>query len=255
VAGPGTGSEHTEAQPDPLAMIARIRPSADLVGVAQSLERICRAAVDNLALVGAAVRLLPQSASAGVIVAAEGLGSRLGDIEFDVGEGPGTTAYALSRPVLVSDLAGVEGEDWPGFQVAATEHGVAAVFAFPLHIGAVTFGTLELFAEQAGPLTRARAWLARAFAEIAVEVLLDGGAVGRDGGLPLGLLQATENRTEVAQAQGMVMIDLGVSLGEAMVRLRAHAFAQGLSLSELARSVVGGYVLPTDVGPETGMDS
>ena len=253
--GTGAGSDRADAEPDPFAMIARVPPSADLDGLPQSLERICRAAVDNLALLGAAVRLLPQSASAGVIVAAKGPSHRLGEIEFDVGEGPGTTAYASSRPVLVSDLAGDDGNDWPGFQVAASEQGLAAVFAFPLQVGAVTFGTLELYAAQAGPLTRSQAWLGRTFAEIAVGILLDGGATGPEGVLSPGFLQLTENHNEVALAQGMVMVDLGVSLGEAMARMRAHAFAKGISLGELASNVVAGYLLPVEDALDPGMET
>lgn len=244
-----------EGPPDPLAMIAAVRPSADLEGAAQALERLCRAAVANLGLLTAAVRLLPESGPAGVIVAAEGPGRRVAEIEFDVGEGPGMTAYALSRPVFVSDLAGPVGDDWPGFRAAATEQGVAAVFAFPLHLGAIAFGTLELYAAQPGPLTRAQASLARALAEIGVDMLLDGQASSPAGGLPLGFDRVVARRAEVAQAQGMVMVDLDVSLGEAMARLRAHAFAQGLSLSDLARSVIDGYVLPSDNRPATGEDS
>jgi hypothetical protein len=36
------------------------------------------------------------------------------------------------------------------------------------------------------------------------------------------------------QAQGMVMIQLGIPLVEAMARLRAHAFAQDRALAEVA---------------------
>ena len=40
------------------------------------------------------------------------------------------------------------------------------------------------------------------------------------------------------QAQGMVMVQLGVSLGEAMSRLRAHAFAENRPLGDVAADVV-----------------
>ncbi len=254
MAGAGVWSGDGSRYPDPRAIIGAVVPSSELEGAAQSLERLCRAAVDHFGLLGAAVRLLPAGGSAGVIVAAEGPGHRLGDIEFDVGEGPGTTSYAVSRPVLVSRLAGPDGSDWPGFQAAAAERGVAAVFAFPLHLGAVAFGTLELFADRPGPLTRVQARLARAFAEIGVEVLLDGDATNADGSLSPGFSRVIEHRAEVAQAQGMVMVDLGISLGEAMARLRAHAFAHGLPLSDLARSVIDGLILPSDDGPTTGVE-
>ena len=45
---------------------------------------------------------------------------------------------------------------------------------------------------------------------------------------------------EVYQAQGMVMVDLGVSLAEALVRLRAHAFVEGRPVGDVARDIVAG---------------
>ena len=51
-------------------------------------------------------------------------------------------------------------------------------------------------------------------------------------------------RAEVHQAQGMVMVDLGVDLADALVRMRAHAFAVGIPLIDLARAIIAGFVLP-----------
>jgi AmiR/NasT family two-component response regulator len=45
---------------------------------------------------------------------------------------------------------------------------------------------------------------------------------------------------EVDQAQGMVMVDLRISLAEALVRLRAHAFVEGRPVADVARDIVGG---------------
>jgi AmiR/NasT family two-component response regulator len=58
------------------------------------------------------------------------------------------------------------------------------------------------------------------------------------------LATALDYRSEIAQAQGMVMVDLGVSLSQALVRLRAHAFAYEEPLIAVARHVIDGYVLP-----------
>lgn len=239
---------------DALAMIRTVAPSSELDGAARHLERLCTAATDGLGLLGAVVRLLQPGGTAGVTVAARETPAGLVDIEFDVGEGPGATCYAQSRPVLVSDLAGRDGTEWPGFQHAAVEQGVAAVFAFPLHLGAVSLGTLELFSPQTGPLTSEEVSLARAFAEIGVVVVLDGHLTDPDGGLSPGFERAFEHRADIAQAQGMVMVDLGVSLVEAISRLRAHAFATGDSLSDLARKVIDGYALPADDGRSDDLD-
>ncbi len=238
-----------------LAMITSVAPSTQLDGPAQHLERLCSAAVASLGVLGAAVRLLPPDGAAGVTVAARDTPAALGDIEFDVGEGPGATSYALNRPVLVPDLVGPEGDDWPGFRLSAVEHGVAAVFAFPLHLGAVSFGTLELFSSRPGSLTAEQMSLAQTFTEVAVVVLLDGHLTGPDGGLAPGFEPAFEHRADIAQAQGMVMVDLGVSLVEAITRLRAHSFAIGLTMSDLAGKVIAGYQLPVDDGRVEDMDS
>ncbi len=42
----------------------------------------------------------------------------------------------------------------------------------------------------------------------------------------------------VHQAAGMVAVQLGTPVGEALVRLRAHAFANERSLTDVARDVV-----------------
>lgn len=217
-----------------------------LGGVVRTLDRLCRAVTHRLDIRGAVVRL----AGAGetpVALALAGTGSALADIEVTAGEGPGRTAHLLRRPVLVADLHGPSSTEWPGFRTAAAEAGVAAVFAVPLHIGAVGFGTLELFADVPGPLSREDLSLVLAFAEVAAETLLDGDLTGPDGRLSPSLARAFDHHAEIAQAQGMVMVDLGVPLAEAMVRLRAHAFARGETLVALARRVVDGYSIPSDV--------
>ena len=45
-------------------------------------------------------------------------------------------------------------------------------------------------------------------------------------------------RVEVYQATGMVMAQLGVGPAEALARLRAHAFANDLTASQVAWSIV-----------------
>jgi AmiR/NasT family two-component response regulator len=42
----------------------------------------------------------------------------------------------------------------------------------------------------------------------------------------------------------MLMVDLGIGLAEALVRMRAHAFSRDLALIEVAREIIAGTVLP-----------
>ena len=47
------------------------------------------------------------------------------------------------------------------------------------------------------------------------------------------------SRAEVHQATGMISVQLEVSAAEALVRLRAHAYAEGRTLRDVAADVVG----------------
>ena len=58
----------------------------------------------------------------------------------------------------------------------------------------------------------------------------------------------------VHQATGMVAAQMGVSVAEAYVRLRARAFAEGQPLGALARAVVGRRMRFTEDGREGGRD-
>ena len=46
------------------------------------------------------------------------------------------------------------------------------------------------------------------------------------------------SRTEVSQATGMLVAQLGVEPAEALVRLRAHAYATNRSATEVARDIL-----------------
>ena len=54
---------------------------------------------------------------------------------------------------------------------------------------------------------------------------------------------ALANRLEVYQAQGMVMVDLGVGIEEAMARLRAHSYAVERSIGDVAKDIVTGNLI------------
>jgi hypothetical protein len=243
----GRSTEEADGYLTALASVERATATEDYGGPAGLLHRLCRAAAEALSMIGACIRLFTNGAS-GVTVT-DGGAPHVGSIEFDVGEGPGRTAHLLCRPVLVANLAGVVGNEWPGYQHAALEKGVAAVFAFPLQLGAVAFGTFELYSDRLGPLSDKDAGSAHRFAEIALEILLDGHLTESDGTLSAGLQRASIDRAFIAQAQGMVMVDLDVTLVEAITRMRAHAFANSMTLNDLARRVISGYQLDPGDGP------
>lgn len=222
-------------------------PATDeLDGVVGTLHRLCRSLTTCLSVSGAAVMLMSAEGSNGVAAATDARCQGLEELQFTTGEGPCHDAFAARRPVLTPDLRSPAANQWPGYTSAALESGVAAVFAFPLHVGGAGFGVLDVFTDRAGLLTADQIATALTFAQIAVEVLLDGRLTTEDGGLEPGLAAALDYRAEIHQAQGMVMVSLGITLTEALTRMRAHAFRHSVPLIDLARGILAGQDISTE---------
>jgi ANTAR domain-containing protein/GAF domain-containing protein len=208
------------------------------------LERLCTALARALPASGVGLSLLTADTYGGGTVAASDARSRsLEELQFTLGEGPCIDAYASRRPVLEPDLETHGSRRWPGYSPAAQEHGVRAVFAFPLQVGASRAGALDIYRAEVGALTPDGLTQAFTFADVAMGLLVNGQAhVGDDEAFPE-LDDALSNRLEVYQAQGMVMVDLGVGIDEAMARLRAHSFAEGRTISAVAQDIVAGRLV------------
>jgi len=210
-------------------------------GTIGRLERLCFALTRALPATGVGVSLLTDDNRGGGTVAASGAASReLEELQFTLGEGPCIDAYASRRPVMEPDLSTHGLLRWPGYAAAAHDRGIRAVFAFPLQVGAARAGALDVYRDERGSLSTDGVNQAFTFAEVAMGLLVDGQDGALDGRTTEDLDDALAYRLEVYQAQGMVMVDLGVGIDEAMARLRGHAYAQGRYISDVAKDVVAG---------------
>jgi hypothetical protein len=162
-------------------------------------------------------------------------------LQFLLGEGPCRDAYAGAGPVLVEDLrAPVWQQRWPAFAPAAVQAGVQAVFALPLCVGDTRVGVLDLYRETVGGLTEQTLSDALIMADAVTELLLAESVADGDDDNPM-LADGREyllQRATVHQATGMVSVQLGVPVEDALARLRAHAFAAGRELDEVAADVL-----------------
>lgn len=201
--------------------------------VPASLRHVCLACADAVSA-GVAVFLSDSTLRTGQLVfATDPLGEELIELQTISGEGPAVDAAAGFEPVLVPDLAAQRSRRrWPGYVPDALRAGARAEFSIALRIGAVRVGALDLTRRQAGPLGPDALADAMICADAALALVLDGkaGANGED--------RIFEHGAELHQAAGMVSVQLGVPVGEALVRLRAHAYAHGERLGEVARAVV-----------------
>ncbi|MCW2796410.1 GAF and ANTAR domain-containing protein [Nocardioides sp.] len=223
---------------DVLALIAdEPRLPGDQQNAFGGLERLCRAAARALPAMGVGVIVMSKRGEPATVASSGPECEAIQELQFTLGEGPCLDAYALRRPVLTPDLAKAARTRWLGYGPAAQDRGVEAVFAFPLQVGAAQLGAMDVYRDRPGALSLRSLSRALSFADVSVRSLLDSHHPGETDCLP-DLDDVLESHFELYQAQGMVMVQLGVDLGEAMSRLRAYAYAQDRQLSDVAVDIV-----------------
>lgn len=224
----------------------RVGLTAALVGPGRGREaadRLCGACVDLLGVDGAALSVIYDGAITRSLGASSLVSRELDELQFTFGEGPCIDAVSSAAPVLVPDLNDPALQRWPGFARAATQHGIQAVFALPVAVASLPIGALDLYRTRTGDLGAATLSGGLIAAELAALPLLDLMSMDLDAGVSDEHSDAWEQlssltRLEVYQAAGVVIAQLGVSASEALVRLRAYAFAHNRTTSEVAFDII-----------------
>jgi hypothetical protein len=201
-----------------------------------ALVRICALAVSELAVTGVGVTLIRRPDGAGgqlLAWASDPVATRLEDLQLTVGEGPGLAAAASDAPVLVPELAAAQAR-WPAFTAGALAVGAAAMFAFPLVLGAIRLGSLDCYRTTPGQLSPDQVSDALVLAEAAFAAVLAAVA----GHAPDDLGWISDVHAEVHQACGMVRYQLKITMEAALLRIRAHAYAHDLPIGVVAAQIV-----------------
>jgi len=201
--------------------------------------RLCEVCADVMAVSGAGIMLMSGEAPAGSLCSSNQVSALIEELQFTLGEGPCVDAYHEDRPVLEPDLAAPVTPRWVAFTPPAVEAGARAVFGFPLQVGAVQLGALNLYRDRPGPLSDDQYADALVLAGVAARAVLAIQAQAPPGALAPELEVEANFRFVVHQASGMVAVQLGVGVGEALARLRAYAFANDRLVTEVAEDVVG----------------
>ena len=159
-------------------------------------------------------------------------------MQFTLGEGPCIDAYNQAQPILEPDLADPSVPRWLAFSPPAIKAGVAAVFGFPIQVGVVRLGSLNLYRDRPGELTDDQLADALVMADVAARTVIAMQSEAPPGAVADEIESGADFRFVVHQASGMVSAQLGVSVGEALVRMRAHAFRHNRLLNDIANDVV-----------------
>jgi hypothetical protein len=247
------GGEDAERETDR----ERARIAHELVAGARGLppselpDALCRICATLLPVAsGLSVSVLGDGSDTGVVLcASDGVAARLAEIQYVLGEGPCREAVREQNPVFAPDLAGPRDSGrWPLFSVQAADAGARAVFSLPLTGAGSALGTLDLYRETPGSLPGGQLRTALLVAEaVTVSVIaLEHASTGLEG-VGSWRTGAEADREQVHEATGMIMMRLGVGAEEALLRLRARAFAQDRTSAEVARAVMDGTLdLRTD---------
>ena len=187
---------------------------------------------------GAGIMLMSGDVPRGSVCTTDDVSALIEQLQYDLGEGPCVDAYNGDRPVLEPDLVDPEHPRWLAFSGPAIEAGARAIFGFPLQVGAVRLGALNLYSTRPGRLTSEQHADALVAADIAAQAVLVLQANAPPGALAAELEVGADFQYVVHQAAGMVAAQLEVSVGQALIRLRAHAFGNSRPLTDVAQAVV-----------------
>lgn len=200
----------------------------------EQLWWLCRTAVEVTGVSSCGVTMLTDGAQSVTAHASDSDAVAVEDLQHTLGEGPGVAASDSGAAVLVPDLADLEGstnQRWPTFAAEAILLGVRAAFAFPLLLGSSSVGALSLYRHESGDLTTeavTQGWVA---ADAVAMTLADPDEIVAGSIEQLDVMR-------VHQAAGMVTVQLGLPIDQALLRMRGTAFAEGLTVDELAAAIV-----------------
>jgi len=124
---------------------------------------------------------------------------------------------------------------------------VGAVFAYPLVHDDVRLGVLTVYQRAGGSLSGDQLEACAALSIVLAETISTmspspspsaSPSASPSGGPGTGIDDAVEYRAEVHQASGMVAAQLGIPAAQALVRIRAHAFANDTPVKVVADDII-----------------
>lgn len=201
-------------------------------------ERYCEAFLSMFPITGAAVSTIGEVLGSETLAASDAQSARIDELQFDLGEGPCWDAMRSARPVLAPVVQKTGAERWPAFTHSVVQDGVTSLFAFPLAVGPVRFGAIDMYSSVPVKLTRSQTDQAGAMAEIVSRHVLRRAltAIGED---PEAGVSAYSRRL-IHQASGVVLAQIDVSADDARLVIQGQAFAAGTSMMSVAQDILDG---------------
>jgi hypothetical protein len=199
--------------------------------------RLCDSYRELAGAEGAAITVRYDELARVTLCATDERSARLEDLQDVLGEGPGHSASA-SGQIEMCVVPATGSSRWSIFVEAAQDVVPNAVIhAVPMHPNGDVFGVITLY--QSHPSEEPTTALRLDRTELQFLANVVGVALVGEGAM---LDESTEgpwaSRAKVHQATGMLVAQMKIGPVDALALLRAHAYAQQTTLSELASDIV-----------------
>ncbi|WP_211766733.1 GAF and ANTAR domain-containing protein [Kutzneria sp. CA-103260] len=218
---------------------ASINKQARDEGTPIAVRHVCRACAERMRAVGVVQYVVSDLGQGEPVYATDLAAEQIAELQVTLGEGPAVDTLTEERPMIAVDLT--MPSPWPMFAQAAVEAGVRAVFAFPLQMGSIAVGVLEIYRTVPGDFTTVEYRDALLYSDAAMSLLLEHvGDVPSSAEHNLFAGGFGSRWDLVHQATGVISVQLRSGLSEAFLRLRGHAFLTGRGLADIAEDVIEG---------------
>lgn len=201
-------------------------------------SHLCEVTTDIVGVTGAGVMLMSGDIHQGSLCSTNSVSNLIAELQYTLGEGPCIDAYQQGQVVLEPDLAHPTRTRWVAFTPPALQAGVRALFGFPLRVGSARLGALILYQDQPDSFSAEQHADALVVAQIVAHWIIDMEASGSPETMERLLESGADFHFVVHNAAGMVTVQLGVSITEALIRLRGAAFAENRLVRDVATDVV-----------------
>ena len=218
--------------------LGRILAALSAGGGGWSSARLCAVCPEIVEVDGAGVMLMSGDIPRGSLCTTNEVSHLIEELQYTLGQGPCVDAYHQDRVVTEPDLADPVAGQWPTFTPRALQAGVRAVFGFPLRVGTVRLGALNLYRDRPGPLTDDQHADALVMADITARWVLEAQAGAPPDTIASELEAGADFHFAVHNAAGILSVQLGITITDALIRLRAYAFTANRMVADVALDVI-----------------
>lgn len=163
----------------------------------------------------------------------------LDEQQFTVGQGPTFDASLSENPVEASNLDSYGDRNrWPIFAPIAASEGIHSITAYPLRSGNSSLGVITAYRKSHLELSPSEYVDGLTLGVVASNLLLMKLSGNMDPDLQEILGPTMQDQSIIHLASGMVAEQLNITIIEAMVRIRAHAYKTDQPLSLVSNKII-----------------